>query len=93
MHIFVHRMYKKTNQLHAVSRTQQGRQRKPSTRTLRASVYAKFQGHCVLSGGTQRRTLPDLERRNENINLNNILFHFFNFNKYFIFSSGGTEVS
>ena len=48
----------KSNRLHAVSRTQQGRQGEPSVKTLRFSLSAKFWKHCVLSGGTQRRPLP-----------------------------------
>ena len=41
-------------QLHAVSRTQQGRQREPSVKTLRSPLSAEFWRHCVLSGRTQR---------------------------------------
>ena len=41
----------KKKQLHAVSRTQQGRQREPSVKTLRSQLSAEF---CVLSGRTQR---------------------------------------
>ena len=48
----------KSNQLHAVSRTQQGRQREPSVKTLRSPLSAEFWRHCVLSGRTQRRALP-----------------------------------
>ena len=44
------------NQLHAVSRTQQVRQREPSIKTLRSPLSAEFWRHCVLSGRTQRRT-------------------------------------
>ena len=40
---------------HAVSRTLQGRQRKPSVKTLRSLLSAEFRRHCVLSGRTQRR--------------------------------------
>ena len=43
------------NQLHAVSRTQQGRQSKPRGKALRSALSAQFWRHCVLSGGTQRR--------------------------------------
>ena len=43
------------NQLHAVSRRQQGRQTEPTIKTLRSPLSAKFWGHCVLSGRTQRR--------------------------------------
>ena len=46
------------NQLHAVSRTQQGRQREPSVETLRYPLSAEFWRHCVLSDRTQRRALP-----------------------------------
>ena len=46
------------NQLHAVSCTQQNRQKKPSVQTVRSSLSAEFRRHCVLSGGTQRRALP-----------------------------------
>ena len=45
----------KLNQLHAVSRTQQGRQREPSVKTLRSPLPAEFWRHCVLSGRNQRR--------------------------------------
>ena len=48
----------KKNQLHAVSRTQQGRQREPGVETLRSPLSAEFWRHCVLSGRTQRRALP-----------------------------------
>ena len=43
------------NQLHAVSRTQQSRQREPTVRTLRSPLSAEFWRHCVLSSRTQRR--------------------------------------
>ena len=46
------------NQLHAVSRTQQGRQREPSVKPLRSTLSAEFWRHWMLSGGTQRRALP-----------------------------------
>ena len=42
-------------QLHALSRTQQGRQREPSVKTLRSPLSAEFWRHCVLSGRTQHR--------------------------------------
>ena len=45
-------------QLHAVFRTQQGRQRQPSVNTLRSPLSAEFWRHGVLSGRTQRRALP-----------------------------------
>ena len=41
---------KSINQLHAVSRTQRGRQREPSVKTLRSPLSAE-----VWSGRTQRR--------------------------------------
>ena len=40
-----------------MSRTQQGRQREPSVKTLRSSLSTEFWRHFVLSGGTQRRAL------------------------------------
>ena len=43
------------NQLHAVFRTQQGRHRESSVKTLRFPLSAKFWRHCVLSDRTQRR--------------------------------------
>ena len=46
------------NQLHAVSRIQQGRQRELSVKTLHSPLSAEFGRHCVLSGRTQRRALP-----------------------------------
>ena len=45
----------KSNQLHAVSRTQQGRQREPIVKTLRSPLSAEFWRHCMLSDRTQRR--------------------------------------
>ena len=60
------------NQLHAVSRTQQGRQREPSVKTLCFPFSAEFWRHCVLSGGTPRFALTP-EQRNEIINLNKYL--------------------
>ena len=47
----------KLNQLHAVSRTQQGRQRELIVKTLRSPLSAEFRRHYVLSGRTQRRAL------------------------------------
>ena len=44
----------KINQLHTISRTQQGRQREPSVKTLRSPLSAEFWRHCVLSGRPQR---------------------------------------
>ena len=46
---------KKSNQLHAVSRTLQGRQRAP--KTLRFPLYAELWRHCMLNDGTQRRAI------------------------------------
>ena len=66
------------NQLHAVSRTQQGRHREPSVKTLRTPLSAEFWRHCVLSVRTPPCFASTPERRNGNINLN----------KYFISSSG-----
>ena len=43
------------NQLHVVSRTQQGSEREPSVKTLRSPLSAEFWRHCVLGGRTQRR--------------------------------------
>ena len=48
----------KSNQLHAVSRTVQGRQGEPSVKTLRFPLSAEFWKHCVLNGRTQRRVCP-----------------------------------
>ena len=42
-------------QLHAVSRTHQGRQRETSVKTLRSPLSLAFWRHWVLSGRTQRR--------------------------------------
>ena len=50
--------HKSIYELHAVSRTQQRRQREPSVKTLRSPLSAEFWRHCVLSGRTQRRALP-----------------------------------
>ena len=60
--------FEKINQLHALSRTEHGDQREFSVKTL-ASLLQNFwwQNFCVLSGGTQRRSLVP-ERRNDNIN-------------------------
>ena len=43
---------------HAVSRTQQSRQKEPSVKAHRSPLSIEFWRHCVLSGGTQHRTLP-----------------------------------
>ena len=45
-------------QLHAISCTQQSKQRESRVKTLRSKVSAGFRKHCVLSGETQRRVLP-----------------------------------
>ena len=52
------KVIKKSNQLHALSRTQRGRQRETSVKSLRSPLSAEFWRHCVLSGGTQSRALP-----------------------------------
>ena len=57
------------NQLHAVSRTRQGRQREPSVKILRSPLSAEFWRHCVLSGSTQRRAPRHQSEENGNINL------------------------
>ena len=57
----------KSNPLHAVSRRQQGRQREPSVETYRSPLFAEFWRHCVLSGGTQRRSLP--RHKSEEMNI------------------------
>ena len=57
-------------QFNAVSRTQQGKQREPSVKTLRSPFSVDFWRHCVLSGGTYAST-P--EQRNENIFFNKFL--------------------
>ena len=44
--------------LHAVSRTQRGRQRAPSVKTRRSLLSVEFWKHCVLSGDTQHRAFP-----------------------------------
>ena len=51
---------KKSNEikLHAVFRTQQGRQSEPSVKILCSPLSAEFWRHYVLSGATQRRALP-----------------------------------
>ena len=47
----------KINQLHAVSRTHQDRQREHSVNTFRSPLSTEFWGHYVLSDETQRRKL------------------------------------
>ena len=51
---------------HAVSRTQQGRQREPIVETLRSPLSAEFWRHCLMSGRTQRRVI---------INISNKIWH------------------
>ena len=46
------------NQLHVVSRTQQGRQRDPSVKRLCSTLSIEFSRIYSLSGGTQRCVLP-----------------------------------
>ena len=56
------------NQLHSVSRTQQGRQREHSNETFRSPLSTEIFEDCVLSGGTRRRTFALVpERSYENI--------------------------
>ena len=43
----------KLKHLHAVSRSQQCRQKEPSVKTFCSSFSAEFWRHCVLSSGTQ----------------------------------------
>ena len=43
------------HKLHALSLTQQGRQREPSFKPLFSPLSAEFWRHCVLSGITQGR--------------------------------------
>ena len=50
------------NQLHAVYRSQQGRQRELYVKTLRSPLSAEFWKHCVLSGRTQRHALARHQR-------------------------------
>ena len=57
---------------HAVSRTQQGRQKQPIVKTLRSSFSAEFWRRCVLNGGTQRHILP--QHQSEEIKTWNISF-------------------
>ena len=61
----------KNNQRHAVSRTQQGRQREPSVKTLRSPFMEAL--HVEWQKSTPRFASTP-ERRNENINLNKITF-------------------
>ena len=53
-----------------MSRTQHGRQREPSVKTLRFSPSSGR--HCVLSGGTRRRALP--RHQSEEMKMLNISF-------------------
>ena len=57
------------NQLHAVSRTQQGRQREPSVKTLRSPLSTEFE----LQNSTPRLASTP-ERKNENINLSKYFY-------------------
>ena len=66
------------NQLHAVSRTHQGRLREPSVKTLRSSLSAEFWRHRVLSSRTQHRPLCRHQSEENGKKLS----------KYFISSSG-----
>ena len=47
--------YFKKKLLHAVFRTQQGRQREPNLKTIRSPLSAEFWPHCVLSSETHPR--------------------------------------
>ena len=47
-------------QHYAVSRKQQGRQRKPSIKTLGSPLSAEFWKYCVLSGGTQHHNAVNM---------------------------------
>ena len=60
------------NQLHAVSRTQQGRQREPGVKTLHPPLSAVFWRRGVLSGGNlkSRRVLPRHQREEMKILIN-----------------------
>ena len=51
-------MYNIIFRMQSVSRTLQGKQRESSVKTLRSPLSAEFWRHYVLSGRTQRRTLP-----------------------------------
>ena len=53
------------NQLHAVSRTQQDRQREPSVKKLRSLILEAL---CVEWSNSTPRFASTPERRNENIN-------------------------
>ena len=61
------------HQHHAVSRTQQGRQREPSAKTFSSPFSAEFWMHCMLSGETKRRAFASTRHqseKSENIHLN-----------------------
>ena len=60
------------HELHAVSRTQKGRQSKPSVKTLRCPLSDGFWRYCMLSGETQRSALP--RHRSEETKIFNISF-------------------
>ena len=55
--IYMYVYFVKIYQFHAVSRTQQGRQREPSVKTLRSILSAGFWRHYVLSDRTQHPAL------------------------------------
>ena len=50
----------------------QGRQREPNVKTLRPPLSFEFWGHCVLSGRTQRRALP--QHKSEEVKILNISY-------------------
>ena len=61
---------KKKNQLYAVSRTQQGRQREPSVKTLRSRLSTELWRHCVVKwrNSTPRfASKPDRENEHRSI--------------------------
>ena len=70
-------LVKKSNQFHAVSRTQEDRQREPSVKILRSS-HQNLEALCVEWRSSTPRFVSTPERRNGTINLS----------KYFISSSG-----
>ena len=78
-HIPILKIKIKWNQLHAVSRTQQGRQREPSVKTLPLSTFCRIlEALRVEWQNSTPRLTSTPERRNGNIKLS----------KYFISSSG-----
>ena len=65
----------KKNQLHAICRIQQSRQREPSVKALHTLLSAETWRHCLLSGKTQRRALPGHQSEEMKILIQiNILF-------------------